>query len=82
MLSNYCFVGIFQTQPKTNSTDKIYRFNLTFEILSQENKIEFKHTAANLSINSSEAPREAIPISWENCANSVLANIGAWPINS
>lgn len=33
-------------------------------------------TVANFSMNSSEAPREANPISWENSAKAGSANSG------
>ena len=39
-------------------------------------------TVANLTIQSSGAPRDAKPISWENWAKSGSANNGAWPISS
>lgn len=39
-------------------------------------------TVDNFSISSSEAPNEAKPISWENCAKLGSANNGMWPNNS
>lgn len=42
----------------------------------------FKHTVASFSITSSGAPREARPISCENCANSTSANSGTCPRSS
>jgi len=38
-----------------------------------------KITAASFFRSSSEAPREANPISWENWANLGSANKGMWP---
>lgn len=39
-------------------------------------------TVANFSMSSSEAPSEARPISWENWAKVLSANIGTWPSSS
>lgn len=41
-----------------------------------------KHTVANFSISSSDAPRDAKPSSCENCAKLGSANKGMWPRTS
>ena len=46
------------------------------------NNLNDKLTVASFSIYSSGAPRDANPISWENCAKLGSANRGTWPRSS
>ncbi len=43
---------------------------------------KYIYTVENLTMSSSEAPKEAKPISCENCAKSGFDNKGTWPNNS
>ncbi len=63
----------------------VFAFNIISLMKQQiwkENMRWEKLTVANFSISSSETPREASPISCENCANSGSASIGTCPSNS
>ena len=83
------YFAIFFAQPKLHSKPIELKDIITcliainFKLLVLVNTALFLKqknqnlTVANFSTSESDAPNEASPISWENCANKGSANIGA-----